>query len=61
MRFISDCHSQMIANSQLDNMIKFENGAYETEDKKEIEVIKKCPLFNIKIFEIKEPKVKEKK
>lgn len=69
-KFLSKCQNQvlcMIPNRTqiIDGIvvpvsgkhIRFDRGEYETKDKKEIEFIKKHPLFNVAITEVTEQKI----
>jgi hypothetical protein len=60
MRFISK-YSKLVVY-QGDKAIRFQMGAYDTEDKEEIDAIKKCDEFGKTLFEAKkEPIEKPKK
>lgn len=56
MKFLSKCNDYKISNAALPNFIEFEHGKYETNDKKEIEVIKSSKFFGVDVFEDKQSK-----
>lgn len=71
-RFISKCSNQVLTIKPSRNQIvegivenisgehiRFENGVYETEDKKELEFLRKHRFFGNRIFEDKVTKKQE--
>lgn len=54
MKFLSKFNNYKISNAALPTFIEFENGKYETNDKKEIAIIKSSKFFGVDVFEDKE-------